>query len=134
MKIEDIKIGDKASLTRTITEEEIITFSKISGDNNPLHLNEEYAKNTIFKERIAHGILVSGLISAVLGTKLPGEGAIYLSQNLKFLKPIKIEDVITAEVEIKEINIDKKLIKLRTICINQSKDIVIDGEALIKLT
>lgn len=133
MKIEDIKIGDKASLTRTIKEEDIISFAKISGDNNPLHLDEEYAKNSMFKERIAHGILVSGLISAVIGTRLPGEGAIYLSQDLKFLKPVKIGDTITAEVEVIEINSSKRVIKLRTICINQCSNVVIDGEALTKL-
>lgn len=123
------KIGMKASLTKTITEADIILCSGISLDTNPIHLNEEYAKKTIFKKRIAHGLLANGLISAVLGTKLPGEGSIYLEQNTKFLKPVYIGDTITAIVEIIEIQ-EKKII-LSTICINQNNEKIIEGIAKI---
>lgn len=124
-----MKIGKKASITKKITQEDIINYSKISLDDNPLHLNEEYAKNSIFKKRIAHGMIAAGLISAVLGTKLPGKGSIYLEQNLKFLKPVYINDDITATVEIKKI--ENKIVTLETFCINQEGKIILKGEAKI---
>ena len=124
-------IGMKASISKTITEVDIILFSGISMDINSVHLNEEYAKNTIFNKRIAHGILVAGLISAVLGTKLPGEGSIYLGQTLEFLKPVYIGDTISAEVEIIGIVENKSIYILKTICKNQKDEIVIKGEAKI---
>ncbi len=124
-------IGMKASISKTITEADIILFSGISMDINSVHLNEEYAKNTIFNKRIAHGILVAGLISAVLGTKLPGEGSIYLGQTLEFLKPVYIGDTISAEVEIIGIVENKSIYILKTICKNQKDEIVIKGEAKI---
>ena len=116
---------------KTITEADIVNYAGLSLDINPIHLNNEYAKNSIFKERIAHGMLTSGLISAVLGTKLPGEGSIYLSQTLKFISPVKIGDTITAKAEIIDINPEKKIITIKTTCINQNKNIVIDGEAKV---
>ena len=124
-------IGMKASISKTITEADIILFSGISMDINSVRLNEEYAKNTIFNKRIAHGILVAGLISAVLGTKLPGEGSIYLGQTLEFLKPVYIGDTISAEVEIIGIVENKSIYILKTICKNQKDEIVIKGEAKI---
>lgn len=124
-------IGMKASISKTITETDIILFSGISMDINSVHLSEEYAKNTIFNKRIAHGILVAGLISAVLGTKLPGEGSIYLGQTLEFLKPVYIGDTISAEVEIISIVENKSIYILKTICKNQKDEIVIKGEAKI---
>lgn len=124
-------IGMKASISKTITEADIILFSGISMDINSVHLNEEYAKNTIFNKRIAHGILVAGLISVVLGTKLPGEGSIYLGQTLEFLKPVYIGDTISAEVEIIGIVENKSIYILKTICKNQKDEIVIKGEAKI---
>lgn len=126
-----IKIGSKANIVKQITKEDIENFSNISLDNNPVHLNEEYAKNTIFNKRIAHGILVAGLISAVLGTKLPGEGSIYLGQTLEFLKPVYIGDTISAEVEVIDIIENKSIYILKTICKNQKNEIVIKGEAKI---
>lgn len=126
-----ISIGDKESMSKTISEYDIYTFAGLTGDFNPAHINEEYAKNTQFQTRIAHGMLSAGLISAILGTKLPGPGTIYLSQNLKFKRPVKIGDTITAEVEVTDI-IDKgkfKIAKLSTICKNQIGEIVILGEA-----
>lgn len=99
---EDIQIGDKASFTKTISESDIYQFAGITGDYNPVHINSEYANQSVFKERVAHGILTAGFISAVLGTKLPGTDTIYLSQNLDFKAPVKIGDTVTAEVEVLE--------------------------------
>ena len=131
MKFEDLRIGMFEEVGKTITEADIVNYAGLSLDINPIHLNNEYAKNSIFKERIVHGMLTSGLISAVLGTKLPGEWSIYLSQTLKFISPVKIGDTITAKAEIIDINPEKKIITIKTTCINQNKNIVIDGEAKV---
>ncbi|WP_339120353.1 MaoC family dehydratase [Fusobacterium nucleatum] len=131
MKFEDLRIGMFEEVGKTITEADVVNYAGLSLDINPIHLNNEYAKNSIFKERIVHGMLTSGLISAVLGTKLPGEGSIYLSQTLKFISPVKIGDTITAKAEIIDINPEKKIITIKTSCINQNKSIVIDGEAKV---
>lgn len=128
---EDIQIGDKASFTKTISESDVYQFAGITGDYNPVHINSEYASQSVFKERVAHGILTAGFISAVLGTKLPGTDTIYLSQNLDFKAPVKIGDTITAEVEVLEKKDRKKIIRLRTIVKNQSDVIVVDGEAVV---
>lgn len=131
MDFKDLHIGMSASLGKTITDADILNFSGVSLDVNPLHLNEEYAKTTMFKGRIAHGIIGAGLISATIGTKLPGEGTIYLSQNLKFLSPVRIGDTITAKVEIIGLDSAKNKVELKTTCINQDGIIVIDGEAKV---
>lgn len=131
MKFSELKIGMKDSVSKTITETDIILFAGITTDVNPAHINEEYAKTTIFKRRIAHGILVTGLISAVLGTRLPGEGSIYLGQELKFLAPVYIEDTITATVEIIELIPEKNRVILKTICTNQNGVEVITGKATL---
>ena len=131
MEFEKLEIGMSECLGKTITEADILNFAGVSLDVNPLHLNEEYAKKTMFKGRIAHGIIGAGLISAVIGTKLPGEGTIYLSQNLKFIAPVKIGDTITAKVEIVELNQEKKKVGLKTTCTNQHGVLVIDGEAKV---
>ena len=131
MKFEDLRIGMFEEVGKTITEADVVNYAGLSLDINPIHLNNEYAKNSIFKERIVHGMLTSGLISAVLGTKLRGEGSIYLSQTLKFISPVKIGDTITAKAEIIDINPEKKIITIKTTCINQNKSIVIDGEAKV---
>lgn len=128
---EDIQIGDKASFTKTISESDIYQFAGITGDYNPVHINTEYANQSVFKERVAHGILTAGFISAVLGTKLPGTDTIYLSQNLDFKAPVKIGDTVTAEVEVLEKKDRKKIIRLRTIVKNQLNVIVVDGEAVV---
>lgn len=128
---EDIQIGDKNSFTKTITEYDIEQFARLTGDFNPVHLDPEYASQTPFKERIAHGILSGSIISTVLGTRLPGPNTIYLSQNFKFLLPVKIGDTIKANVEVVEKRDDKKIIKLKTEVINQHQEIVIDGEAVV---
>ena len=131
MAFEDFKIGMKAHTSKTITETDVILFAGVSTDINPVHLDEEAAKKGIFGKRVAHGILVSGLISAVLGNKLPGPGSIYMGQELKFLAPVFIGDTITAEVEIIDLVPEKCRIKLNTTCTNQDGKVVISGTALI---
>ncbi|MFW9974430.1 MAG: MaoC family dehydratase [Candidatus Thorarchaeota archaeon] len=132
-RYEDIKIGDSAEVEHTITKEDIQTFGDLSGDYNPLHFNDEWAKQTMFGGRIAHGILTAALISNVIGMKLPGTGTIYLSQQMRFRKPVKINDTITARVEVIEKNDEKERISLRTICTNQDDATVLDGEAIVTL-
>ena len=131
MEFENLKIGMKESISKTITETDIILYSGISLDCNPVHLNKEYAEASRFKKRIAHGMLTAGLISAVLGTKLPGEGTIYLEQNLKFKQPVYLGDTITATCEIIDIIKEKRKIILSTICINQDEKIILTGEAKV---
>jgi len=130
-----ITVGDQASIARTITETDISLFARITGDFNPVHVNEEFAKKTMFKGRIAHGMLIASLVSTVLGTKLPGFGSIYVSQTLRFMKPVRIGDTITATVEVvKKIERDPQkdpLIELRTTCFNQKNQEVLTGEAVL---
>ena len=132
-RYKDIKVGDKASISKTITEHDIYTYAGIVGDFNPVHVNEEMAKKTMFGGRIAHGMLIAGFISTVLGTALPGAGTIYLSQTVKFLAPVRIGDTITAEVEVVEKYDEKKRLKLKTVVYNQEGKVVVDGEALVML-
>jgi 3-hydroxybutyryl-CoA dehydratase len=124
------EVGQSAEMTKVITEEEILRFAEITGDRNPIHISEEFASQTRFGERIAHGILTAGLISAVIGMKLPGPGCLYLSQTLSFLAPVRIGDEITARAEIVEV-ISGKRLKLKTQCINQRKEVVLEGEAVV---
>ena len=131
MEFENLKIGMKESISKTITETDIILYSGISLDCNPVHLNKEYAEASRCKKRIAHGMLTAGLISAVLGTKLPGEGTIYLEQNLKFKQPVYLGDTITATCEIIDIIKEKRKVILSTICINQDEKIILTGEAKV---
>ena len=125
------KIGDNASITKTITDEDIHTFADVTGDHNPLHLNDEYARDTKFGRRIAHGMLGASLISSVLANKLPGAGSVYLSQSLRFVKPVLPGDTITARVTVTGIRDDKPIVTLETICINQDNETVIKGEAVV---
>lgn len=129
--ISEIKIGDKAFVEKTISESDVYLFAGITGDLNPAHVNQKQSEQTIFKGRIAHGILVSGLISTCLGMYLPGPGTIYMGQQLKFTAPVYIGDTITAEVEVVETNLEKNRIKVKTTCTNQNGKMVIDGEALV---
>lgn len=126
--IEDLQLGMQASMARTVTEADIVMFAGVTGDTNPVHLNEEYANATIFKGRIAHGMLSAGLISAVLGTKLPGPGCVYLEQNMRFTAPVKIGDTVTATATVKEINTEKKRVVLETIC-RVGESVVVEGQA-----
>ncbi|WP_270215028.1 MaoC family dehydratase [Clostridium butyricum] len=126
-------LNQSQSFSKTITEYDIYTFAGISGDFNPIHVNREKAKDSIFSGQIAHGILVSSFISTVIGMYLPGPGTIYLKQTLNFRKPVYIGDTITASVSIKEIEENKKIAKLYTIVTNQNNLMVLDGEAVVKL-
>ena len=126
-----LEIGASASLTKTFTAEDVRAFAEISGDKNPVHLDEDYAAQTQFKKRIAHGMLTAGLISAVLGTQLPGEGSIYLGQTINFRAPVYLGDTITATVTIIKMHARKPIITLETICKNQDDVVVLDGEAVI---
>lgn len=127
------QIGQSASFEKCFTDEEVRKFADISGDDNPVHLNEEYAKDSIFGQRIVHGILVSGLISKVIGTQLPGNGTIYLSQNLKFIKPVYVGETVKAEVVIKDIITEKRRMVLETKVYRQNAECVLTGEALVML-
>ncbi|WP_027415495.1 MaoC family dehydratase [Aneurinibacillus terranovensis] len=127
----EIHVGDKAQITRTIKNEDILTFARLTGDVNPIHIDDEFAKNTFFKERIAHGMLTASFISTILGTQLPGTNTIYLSQNVKFKAPVKIGDTITAIAEVIEKKDDKKIIRLQTNLVNQDQKVVVEGEAVV---
>lgn len=129
---DDIKVGDEASLTKTITDADIVNFAALTGDTNPIHLDAEYAAHSMFGERIAHGMLTAGLISAVLGTRLPGPNSIYLGQDLKFVAPVKIGDTVTVTATVSEKRDDKRILKLRTAASNQRGELVIDGTAVMK--
>jgi 3-hydroxybutyryl-CoA dehydratase len=127
----NLRVGDTASITRTIKDEDIRAFADVSGDHNPVHLDESFAVGTRFGKRIAHGMLGASLISAVLGNELPGSGSIYLNQTLQFLGPVYIEDTITARVTVTRIREDKSIVTLETTCENQRGEIVIRGEAIV---
>lgn len=131
LSIEQLSVGSSASFTKTVTEADVYLFAGISGDLNPAHINEEYAKNTAFKGRIAHGILGASFISTVLGMYMPGPGTIYMKQELKFLAPVRIGDTITAKAEVVDMIKEKNRVTLKTICTNQNGVLVIDGEALV---
>jgi 3-hydroxybutyryl-CoA dehydratase len=129
--IQEMQIGEKASFQKTITESDVYLYAGITGDLNPVHINAEHAEQSMFKERIAHGMLTAGFISAVLGLQLPGPGTIYLSQSIKFTAPVRIGDTVKAEAEVIEKIEEKNRIKLRTICTNQRGEQVLVGEAMV---
>jgi len=129
--VQEISVGDIASFTKSVTEYDVYSFAGITGDFNPAHINTEYASETSFGKIIAHGILSIGFISNVLGTKLPGPGAIYLRQVCDFKKPVFIGDTITAIVEVTKKDEAKNRVWLRTYCTNQRDEIVVEGEAIM---
>src|SRR6202162_5311974 len=129
--IEDIRVGDTAQVVRRVDDGDVASFVDAVGDYNPVHADREYAATTMFKEPIAPGIWTAGLISGVIGTRLPGPGAIYLSQELKFLKPVFFGDVITARVEVLEVLRERNRIRLKTLCRNQRGADGLPGEALV---
>lgn len=128
--IEEIHTGMEASHSQTITDKDIKAFASISGDNNPVHMDEEYASNTRFKKRIAHGLMSASYFSALFGTKLPGCGCVYVSQSLKFRRPVYLDDTVTATVIVRDVDLTMRRVFFRTICKVKNK-IVIDGEAVI---
>ena len=127
--ISELKLGDAAEITRLITEELVNDFARVIGDFNPVHTDRAYAEKTMFKGKIAHGALSIGFLSTVLGNILPGHGTIYLSQEIKFLAPVRIGDTITVKVEVVELIPQKNRAKFRTTCINQDGKLVVDGVA-----
>lgn len=126
-----IYIGNKASIAKLFTQDDVESFAELSNDKNPVHLDDEFAKSSIFKQRIVHGMLTASLFSGLLGEKLPGEGTIYLGQNLKFIAPVPIGEQVTATVEIVNIREDKPIVTLRTFCKDSNDNLVIDGEAVV---
>ena len=126
-----LSVGDSAEITKRIEQADIDAFADVTGDHNPVHVDEEFAKTTRFGQRIAHGMLTASLISAVLANKLPGEGSVYLGQTLQFVAPVFAGDEITARVTVKEIREDKPIVQLETICVNQRNEVVIRGEATV---
>ena len=131
MNIDEIKLGDMASTTKTISESDVYLFAGITGDMNPAHTDDVTASKGLFKGRVAHGILVTGLISAVLGMKLPGPGTIYLGQEVKFTKPVYFGDTITATCTVASMRTEKNIVNLDTICVNQKGETVITGSATV---
>jgi len=128
------KLGDKASRTQLITDEMIRSFASLTGDTNPVHLDDDYAAGTRFGRRIAHGMIAAGLISATLANDLPGPGTIYLSQTLEFKRPVYPGDTITTIVEVKNVRSDKPIVTLGTVCTNQDNKIVLEGQAVVLIS
>jgi 3-hydroxybutyryl-CoA dehydratase len=128
--LEDLAVGMSASYAKTVTEADIVLFAGVTGDQNPVHLNEEYAAGTVFKGRVAHGMLSVGFISAAIGTRLPGPGSIYVSQSLRFRAPVRAGDTVTARVTVSEIVTDRKRAVLQTVC-SVRDTVVIEGEAVV---
>ncbi len=125
------QVGQKATFSKQVTERDVETFAEISGDHNPLHLDAEYAAKTRFGQRIAHGGFTFAIISAAIGMKLPGPGSVYMTQNLKFLKPVLFDDTVTATIEITAIRADKGIVTLKTDCTNQDGEKIAEGEAVV---
>jgi 3-hydroxybutyryl-CoA dehydratase len=129
-----LKVGDRASFTKTVSDADIIAFAQVTGDDQPLHLDDAFAAKTRFGKRIAHGMLSAGFISAVLGTKLaPDNVVVYLSQQMRFRLPVDIGDTITAEAEVTAVDAEKRIVTVRTDCLNQNGDAVVKGEATVLL-
>jgi|ERR1051325_5239320 3-hydroxybutyryl-CoA dehydratase len=129
----DFKVGDQATVSKTITDEDIRVFADLVGDHNSIHLDDEYAGKTRFGRRIAHGMLSASLISTVIGTRLPGPGSVYLKQSYQFVAPVFPGDTVTARATITKIREDKPIITLETVCLNQDDQLVVKGEALVLL-
>lgn len=129
-----VKVGDTASFEKTVSDEDIVAFARVTGDEQPLHLDEAYAATTRFKKRIAHGMLSAGLISAALGTKLaPNATVIYLSQSLRFMRPVYPGDTIEAKLEVTAVDPEKRFVTCTTECVNQDGQTVLTGEAVVML-
>ncbi|TJZ69773.1 MaoC family dehydratase [Chitiniphilus eburneus] len=127
---EELYVGLKAEYRKTVTETDVVLFAGLTGDNNPMHIDEEFASATRFGGRIIHGMLTSALLSSVIGMKLPGPGCIYMGQNLRFLKPVKIGDTVTALAEVIELIPEKQRVRLGTYCLVRGEK-VLDGDALV---
>ena len=132
-RIDELSVGQVAELAKTVTESDIVLFAGVTGDFNPVHIDAEAAKQSVFGQRIAHGMLSAGFISAVLGMRLPGPGSIYLSQTLRFTKPVRIGDTVTARVKVVEVIAAKRRVRLATTCRNQNDEVVVEGEAVVMM-
>jgi 3-hydroxybutyryl-CoA dehydratase len=130
MYFEDLSVGMVGIFAKTVAEADVVAFAGVSGDFNPVHINEPFARATMFKGRIAHGMLSAAFISTVFGTRLPGPGCIYISQNLRFKAPVRIGDTVTARVELTELNPEKKRASFKTTC-SVGDTVVLDGEATL---
>ena len=128
---DQLNVGDTGKFSKTVTDADIYLFAGVTGDLNPFHVNEEYAGRTFFKGRIAHGMLLAGFISTVIGCHLPGPGTVYVSQSLNFLAPARIGDTITAQATVSEVQADKNRVTLETVCTNQNGEIVLAGQATV---
>ncbi|MGE8941890.1 MaoC family dehydratase [Leptospira interrogans] len=128
---EDLEVGMEASYQRLVTEQDIIKFAEATGDKNPVHLDAEYAAKTMFKERIAHGMLTASYISAVFGTEMPGPGVIYISQTLNFRAPVKIGQTVTAKVRVVELFPAKRRARFECVCSDDDGKVVLEGEAML---
>ena len=133
VRLGDMHVGDAAEMAKTVTESDIALFAGVTGDFNPVHIDAVAAEQSMFGGRIAHGMLSAGFISAVLGMRLPGPGSIYLSQTLRFTKPVRIGDTVTARVEVLEVIAAKRRVRLATVCRNQKNETVVEGEAVVML-
>jgi len=131
--IEDLSVGMTATFAKTVTDADIVLIAGVSGDNNPVHVNEDYARKTIFKSRIAHGMLSACFISTAIGTRLPGPGAVYVSQSLRFKAPVRVGDTVTARVTVNEVMPEKKQVVLTTVC-TVGDTVVVEGEALMMVS
>jgi 3-hydroxybutyryl-CoA dehydratase len=129
--ISDLRPGQTAEFSKTLSESDIYIYAGVTGDLNPAHIDETYAERTFFKTRIAHGMLIAGLISTVVAMKLPGPGTVYIEQHLEFLAPVRIGDTVTARVEVIEVLTDKNRVRLKTTCLNQDGKTVLDGQAVV---
>ena len=130
--LEDLKVGMSAMFGKTVTEADIMAFAGVSGDTNPVHLHDGFARSTKFEQRVAHGMLSASFISAVIGTKLPGPGSVYVSQTLSFEAPVVIGDTVTAVVTVTDINDERRRVTLKTQCL-KGDEVVVDGEALVSV-
>ena len=129
--IDELKVGDTAEFTKTVSEADIYMYAGVTGDVNPAHIDEVHASKTFFKTRIAHGMLLAGFVSTVVGNRLPGYGTIYVRQEVNFLSPVRIGDTVTARAEVVEVIKEKNRVRLKTTCTNQNGTTVVDGEALV---
>lgn len=129
--VSEMKPGDRAFVQKTITEADILMYAAVSTDDNPAHINAEYAKQTRFQRPMAHGMITAGLVSSILGCKLPGPGSIYVSQTLQFLAPVYAGDTLLAVAEVVRIDAEKNRVVLRTSVTNQESVMVLDGEAMV---
>lgn len=133
MRLDELAPGMSAEMTKTVTEADVVSYAGITGDSNPVHLDEAYASRSPFGGRIAHGMLTAGFISAVMAMKLPGPGTVYLSQSLRFTKPVRIGDAVTARAEVLEVMSARRRVRLATTCRNQHGETVLEGEATVML-